>query len=333
MSLLTDRKYLSQVSNRLPLFKETSRQPYHATFRCPFCGDSKKSQTKTRGHIYENKGSLWFKCFNCDVPYHSMYKFLYNLDSSLAKEYVTDSFLEKKQFENIEVKKKEPEKVRVDIAGLKKITKLGPDHEAIKYIASRRIPVENLKDLYYTDNFNSWVNSIIPMKLKEDFDEPRIVIPFFDKDRKLFGVTGRSLKKDGLRYITIMFDENEKKVFGLDRVNFSKKYYVLEGAFDSFFVKNSIAMAGADLDLNSLPNKKNAVVVLDNEPRNKEIHKRMEKVIKLGFPLCIWPKNIQEKDVNNMILAGYEDIEKIIDNNTYTGLKAELALIQWKKIR
>ena len=261
-----------------------------------------------------------------------MYKFLNALDPILAKNYIADSFIDKNKWEIQEpVKKEKP--VRVKIDGLKNVMKLPRDHQAIKYIASRKIPLENLKDLYYTDNFNKWVNNIIPMKLNENYDEPRIVIPFFDKEKKLFGVTGRSLKPDGLRYITIMFDENERKIFGLDRVDFTKKYYVLEGAMDSFFLNNAIAMAGADLDLKSLPNKGNAVIVMDNEPRNAEIHKRIEKAIRDGFSVCIWPKNIKEKDVNNMVLAKIENIEDIIDKNTFKGLEAETVLASWKKTR
>ena len=41
---------------------------------------------------------------------------------------------------------------------------------------------------------------------------------------------------------------------------------------------------------------------------------------------------IQEKDVNDMILAGRQDIKTIIDNNTFSGLEARMKLAAWKRI-
>ena len=58
-------------------------------------------------------------------------------------------------------------------------------------------------------------------------------------------MSARLFDPDGLRYITIMFEE-VPKIFGLDTVNFQEKYYVVEGALDSMFLSNAVAMAGAD---------------------------------------------------------------------------------------
>ena len=45
----------------------------------------------------------------------------------------------------------------------------------------------------------------------------------------------------------------------------------------------------------------------------------------------IWPTSIQEKDVNDMILADH-DICSIIKRNTHSDLTAKLKLNLWKKI-
>jgi hypothetical protein len=89
-------------------------------------------------------------------------------------------------------------------------------------------------------------------------------------------------------------------------------------------------MAGADGNTHFLPD--NGVFVFDNEPRNKEIHKRIEKLIRDGKSVCIWPSSIQQKDINDMVLAGLQNVEKIIDDNTFTGLEANLKLMSWRKI-
>lgn len=323
------------VSHRLLLFKEKSSYPYQATFRCPYCGDSKKSEIKTRGGAYERNGKIKIGCFNCHKSVPSLYHFLEYLDPTLAKEYLAESFMESRPSSYVKKEPEKPkEKKRFSIKGLTRLDKLGWKHPVIQYVAKRKIPAENLQDLYYVDGFNKWVNGILPDKLKEDYDEPRLVIPFFDKDGKLFGCTGRSMKDEpSLRYIAIMFDENENKIFGLDRVDFSKKYYIVEGAIDSFFLPNCLAMAGADANINELPNKGNATVIFDNEPRNKEIHGRMEKALNDGFKVCIWPEWVQPKDINMMIMSGIKNVQEIIDQNTYSGLMGISQLAFWKKTR
>jgi hypothetical protein len=73
--------------------------------------------------------------------------------------------------------------------------------------------------------------------------------------------------------------------------------------------------------------------VFDNEPRNPEIIKRMKKVIEQGASICIWQDSIVEKDINDMIVAGYTqgEIKDIISNNTYSNLGAMNKLNEWKK--
>ena len=169
-----------------------------------------------------------------------------------------------------------------------------------------------------------WINSILPDKLKMK-EHPRLVFPFIDKDGKCFGVSARSFDPEGLRYITIMF-EDHPKIFGLDVVDMSKTYYICEGPIDSLFLDNSVAMAGADGNINGFDNIDNAVYIFDNEPRNTEIHKRMEKIIKQGNKICIWPSNIKEKDINDMVLANIKNVKEIINKHTFSGLEATLRL-------
>ena len=89
--------------------------------------------------------------------------------------------------------------------------------------------------------------------------------------------------------------------------------------------------AGADFI--HLPfEKEDITVVLDNEPRSKEIVKRMTQLADNNYSLVIWPDTISEKDINDMTLAGVRDIQKIIDDNTFTGLELRMKLAAWKKI-
>jgi hypothetical protein len=100
------------------------------------------------------------------------------------------------------------------------------------------------------------------------------------------------------------------------------------------FIPNSIATAGGDLvsSISSFPKDK-LVIVYDNEPRSKETIKKLDKAILNGYNVCIWPDNLEHKDINDMFLAGLSSdfIKHIIDTNTYRDLAAKLALTKWSK--
>jgi DNA primase len=168
-------------------------------------------------------------------------------------------------------------------------------------------------------------------------DEPRLIIPFLDENKQLFGFQGRSFRKDDdLKYITILLDESKPKMFGLDTVDPNKTVYAFEGPIDSLFIPNSVASAGGRIDTNLLLtslSKSNIVIVYDNEPRNKETIQKMESAIDLGYKIVIWPEHIKEKDINDMILSGSSSsvIKNILEMNIYNDLAAKLKLITWKK--
>ena len=126
-----------------------------------------------------------------------------------------------------------------------------------------------------------------------------------------------------------MFDKEEDKMFGLDKVDITKTFICVEGPIDSLFLKNCIAMAGSD----GLSDKyiSNAVLCFDNEPRNKQIVDKVERYIDKGFKTVVWPDHIKEKDINDMVLKGV-DVQSVVERNTYAGLAAKIKFNAWKKI-
>ena len=76
------------------------------------------------------------------------------------------------------------------------------------------------------------------------------------------------------------------------------------------------------------------VLILDNEPRNKEIVKMMQNAIRLKHNVVIWPNTIEGKDINEIILSGKSqyEIEEIISSNTFRGIEAQLKFNMWKKV-
>ena len=333
---IVELQYATMVSNRLENFKIKSTTPYKINFRCPICGDSKKSLSKARGWLLENAKdqSFHFFCHNCGTSL-SFRAFLKHIDLLAYNDFLSSKYINRTKQSNTviddsnfktEVKKSFDNPLKK----LKKISQLAIDHPVKKYIEKRQIPPEQHYRLYYAPKFVNWINGIIPNKLNTEKEHPRLILPFLDKEGKCFGVSARGFDPNGLRYITIMFDQ-VPKIFGLDKVNFNEQYFVVEGAIDSLFLQNAVAMAGADGNDSGLSKLENAIFVFDNEPRNKEIHKRIEKLISKGRSICIWPSSIQQKDINDMFLAGNKDIENIIRNNTYKGLNASLKLVEWRK--
>ena len=130
-----------------------------------------------------------------------------------------------------------------------------------------------------------------------------------------------------MRYITVMLDEDAPKIFGLDRINPEETVYVTEGPFDSFFIPNSIAMCGSDVDLRHLDYQ--FVFVYDNEPRNKQIVEKITRAAQQGHRVVIFPKNLREKDLNDMVNSGI-NVKDVIESNIYQGLEAQLKLSSWK---
>ena len=326
---MIDIQYLLTLSPRLDRFKKKSNNLYN--FRCPYCGDSQKKQSKARGFVYSMKNEYFFKCHNCSKG-TTLGKLIEHIDPQLYREYVIAKYKGGKV--------KEPEftfKPVVfpdrNLSGLTRFDKLEKDHPAHQFTKTRQL-TEFLDRIYFCPKFYAWVNSLIPNKFQQGLvnsvDHPRVVLPFFDVNNNMFAFQGRAFGKEDPRYITIKLDENKRRIYGLDRLDVNKKVYVVEGPIDSLFLPNAIAAAGADLNIN-LPN---AVYILDNEPRNKQIVDKIQQLILNNKKVCIFPKSLKHKDINDMVMAGMSvaEIQNIIDSNTFSKLSAQQQLNNYKEV-
>ena len=321
---LTDSKYIGLVSSRLQKFKRVKADLYN--FRCPICGDSQKHKNKARGYFYQVKMNTNFKCHNCGASL-SFNNFLKQIDSTLHKQYSMEKFKEGYTGKNFVVEepkldfKKPVFKKKLDLPRASEIP------VAKEYLEKRMIDPAKF---YFARKFKSWVNT-----QKQTFDtigrdESRIIIPLYDTERNLIGFQGRSLVPNSVKYITVMLKEEAPKVYGMDRIDTTKSVYVVEGPFDSTFVNNSIALCGSDGDLEYLK-AYDLIYAYDNEPRNKEIVGRIERCIRDNKRVVIWPRSIEQKDINDMVLAGH-NIMTVLESNTYSGLEANVQFNSWKKV-
>jgi len=149
-----------------------------------------------------------------------------------------------------------------------------------------------------------------------------MIIPYFTNAGKCFAYGARAYGNEEPKYYTIKVDDTQEKIYGLERINYAKRIYVVEGPIDSLFLPNAVAVSGASFDTPTIRSLlSNATIVMDNEPRNKDIVKQLGKYIDQGYSVCMFPDTIQHKDINDMILNGGmtpEEILEVINTNTYT---------------
>lgn len=339
MSLYIDIKFLTQITHRFELFKKKDNFLWNV--RCPICGDSQKNKRKMRGYFFRKGEDLMYKCHNCQHSAHfgSMLK---QLDGLLYKEYVLERYAtggSAKKF-GTEARVKavfdNPPPFKPLWQNLfDPVYSLPYDHEAVEYCDSRMLPDEATKRLYYISDVRDIVQLNNKYRASITTSEPRLVIPFCNEHGRLTGVTLRAMRGEALRYIMVKVDESAPTVFGLDTVDKTQPITVVEGPLDSLFLDNAIACAGVafnQIERLNLPLSL-TTIVFDNQPKNLELCKLMYKYIKDGFSICIWPDSIAGKDINEMVLDGMKplEIQKIINDNTYKNLTAELKFTNWKK--
>jgi predicted RNA-binding Zn-ribbon protein involved in translation (DUF1610 family) len=320
-----DSKFVGFLSSRLEKFKRVKANLFN--FRCPICGDSKKNRSKTRGYLYSVKANTNFKCHNCGASM-SLSNFLKKLDPSLQKQYVMEKF--KGGFsggKNFVVPEPEFKFEKPKFKSNKiNLPKASENAESSGYLAARQLDTSKF---YYAEQFKKFVNTLKPTFDDTRYDEERIIIPLY-YENNLIGLQGRSIKPNPVKYITVMLDDDAPKIYGLDNIRKDAPVYITEGPFDSTFIRNAIAMCGADADV-ARWGISDPVWIYDNEPRNREIVNRISKTIDSGDSIVIWPDIIDDKDINDMVMTGH-DAQKIVESNTYRGLEAKLKFNIWKKI-
>jgi len=312
-------------------------------FRCSICGDSKKSKHKKRGWvIWNSKNSCWvYYCHNCGASL-SFINYLKQYHNESFKDFIKNEFRNKYKKKEKEIKILEKKPIPAIYKGefdLTRISELSQTHDAYMYMKNRKIPQKYFSYFGYTDNFKEWINTKINDKFKETKrDDRRIVVPFIDNNNICFGVAGRALSENNFpKYITIKFNEEMPKVFGLDRIDTGIDVYIFEGQIDSLFIPNSIALGGSDIKFDTIDKiipKDKSIFIFDNEI-NFQIFKKIERVIDKGYKVCLLPKNIRKhgKDINDYIMYGMtsNEILDIIKKNTFFGLRAKAQFSVWKR--
>jgi hypothetical protein len=298
-----------------------------------------------RGYIYRKSNDLFYRCHNCGIGL-TLGNLIKQVSPELFKEYTLERYASgeggKNSFANTAINIAPPKFDKVDkmktFEHAEWCDKLSEEHFCVQYLSARKIPKKFWSKLLFTQHYKQFVDALIPNHDKNLADDARLVIPFYDEYDELIAVSGRALENSDktLRYITLRTNESEKKLmYGADRLDITKPVRIVEGQFDSMFLDNAVASCDANLMHTAKEiSATDKVLIFDNEPRNKEIVNMMQLAINKGNSVVIWPDTIKGKDINEMIMnkLSKAEIERIISNNTFSGLQAQTKFVYWKKI-
>lgn len=357
MSIFIERKFLGFVSSKLEQYKQKNTDLYN--FRCPYCGDSKKNKLKARGYVYRKSNDYFFICHNCGKS-TTFAKFLEHVDGGTYRQYILERYANgetghsnytKPTFEQLKGNaysrlqftlnksagdSEESSSVERTWRAFAhySVKNLPSEHYARDYIEKRKIPEKFWEEILFVPKFRDFLDEEFPEHTKDEVpNDDRIVLLYTNEKGEITNVAGRALSESKVRYCTVKVSD-EKKVFGLHRLRKEDRTYVVEGQFDSYFLPNCLASGDSNLGgVATILPELDVVLVYDNEPRNRDIVKQIEKSVDKGYKICLFPEAVKGKDINEMIQNGLtaDEIKDIIDKNTFSGLQAKLEFVRWKR--
>lgn len=340
-----DNMYVRLMGAYLQEFKETSKGTY--TFRCPICGDSDTSRTKTRGYFYVKGGKYKFKCHNCGNG-SSFQFFMKNQNYNLFQKYKKDMLMSTQQIkekneinaDDIKTNTSKIFKKHAHIGNkiLKSLRRASDVKFSRDYLIDRKIPSHLIDTLYYVDDINEITSKIEKYSKQQFKNNSAIVIPFIN-DGIVTHLQMRMFDSD-MRYMTLECEETDTKIYGLNNINENDTVYVFEGAFDAMLC-NGIAVCNGSLHtfIDYLTQKfgDDYVLVYDKDMiYNKQILDSVNKSIAYGCKIVLYDKQIvnsDAKDLNEMVINGLiTNINNYFKDNTYTGFRAKMYLDKIKQI-
>lgn len=339
--LFIDKKYLGFISNRLRnvQYKGTRGAIMSFSHSC-----ERSDSRKQRGYFLEYKQSLIFKCHHCGQSM-SFGKFLEEQDQTLAKEYRIELFKEGVfgDYKPPVTEERKPVQPTLDpeeedvpdfFSSLVNYTELKVNHPAIAYLEKRKIPLERYNRFYFCADFYQWA-SLIDERFKQFKTKvPRLVIPYWGKNKELLGFVCRAFGKEVPKYIQLRLDKDNEFIYGLDEIDEQRSIIAVEGQIDSLFLDNSIAVGNASYSSDYLRSIKDRVIIVpDNDfRRNLLVCNQLKKAINAGFSVSILPDR-WKKDINAIVQSGIDakTVMETIYANAKSGPAAILELTLEKK--
>ena len=191
-------------------------------------------------------------------------------------------------------------------------------------IASRRLDtaVNRPRSLYISTN--------------DKIHKNRLIIPFYNTNNKVSHYQSRKIQNDSTpKYLSKT--NSEKTLFNVDKLDSPDNVFIFEGPIDSFFVKDSVAVAGiqdtARLSLTSKQQQQldnfilsRRVWVLDNDQTGRS---KSKKLLEQDECVFIWPRELKHyKDFNDLCMRTKRDeiSREFVLKHSYCGIKGLVRL-------
>lgn len=292
-------------------------------FRCHVCGDSKKSKSKKRGYILKKRKPWVYFCHNCFYK-KPVVAWLKEFFPSYYRAYYSEL-----------LRTKDKKQDSLPTFANPKIKKKSPESEHTKHF----IHILNGEGLIFEKSIKLCIDRNIPEIVWQKWFvatggmyKNRLIIPFFDKEGKIYYYQGRSLLDNMTpKYLSRAGDYNS--VYNYYLVDKSQPVPILEGPIDSIFVENSIAVTGVKIDdkkLEDFPNRR-FLIDYDGEGADNKTKLKVIELLSKGEYVFCWKKFIKEYrlpnrdkwDVNDVLLYlkkdkfTFKEIEPFFTNNLY----------------
>jgi len=297
--------------------KETSMD---INAKCIVCGDSIDNPNKKRMHLYTKTSydGDQVACFNCGYSARPE-KFIKDYGSQYYNAYRSEMGYSKiKNLKKTIIRSTNKDNSEVEYINFlsESIKEAETSPECIDYLAKRNLYLNDFNSSCYiaTDNV---VLDGKTVNLK-DF----IIIPLV-KDSKYYGFYSRNIKTK--IFYTYLPDNNKGyKVYNWFNIDKKKPVFVFESIMDqvSTNLKNSISALGSDLSPERLKELNDVIFVMDNDSTGK---KKALKYISMGYKAIIYPKEIKEKDCNEMLRTKTkEEITEMLLKNVKGGITGKI---------
>jgi len=316
------RRYLNLVLNHTNGVIVRDR---YFQFRCLECGDSKKNKFKKRGYLLFHKDRWSFKCHNCSISM-SAEKWLKKHFPIQYKAYIVELLQN-------QTNKEEPIKYPAKIKGkVKTEEKIDEEEKEVKTF----VPIHKGK----TDIFEKAIKFCEDRKIPKDIWDAwfvstkgkyggRIILPFYDKEGKIYHYQARTLGKQIPKYTSRVGDKQYYNIYNIDK---TQPIQVCEGPIDSFFLSNAIAILGCSIsedDFNKIKQLGEIHWLFDCDKAGLKISK---EYITKGESVFLWKKFIKELglplkekiDINDVILFlnkpegfKFEELKRFYSSSVY----------------
>lgn len=293
--------------------------------RCDICGDSKKRKNLKRLHLYtkDSYSGDSIKCQNCSYT-GTMYAYLRDYHPNLVSAYAQEVGMTKIQMLKESITRIEQVVKKNTLYTFERPSELvNPTKDVVEYLKSRGFTKEILSN--HTYNGFKVLLSQGMLHLGKEKDKvvnlkDYIVIPLLEGD-KWYGFYSRSIREK--IFYTYLPDENTGyKLWNWFGVNKKDKVYIFEAIFNALSTSlPGVACLGSDIDETKLKELSKPIFVFDNDSTGRE---KSLKYAKKGHQVFIWPTEIKQKDVNDLLRDGMtvEEIDELIINNIFEGIVA-----------